>query len=66
MIEVSQNGIKDTDTDKFHDYESLSEESFNHIIENLESQLSLAESDLDWVIRQKRKYHKPITKRKEE
>ena len=55
MIEIHQNGIKETDSDTFKEFEDITSEEFKDFIEYLEGYLSIAESDLEFVEKKMKK-----------
>ena len=54
MLEINNNGVRDTDDGTFYDYKFMSIGDYNVIINRLEELKSLAENDLNFV-RQKMK-----------
>lgn len=61
MLKVHQRGIKETDSDSFKEFEDMSKDDFEEIIDTLRQHFSLAESDLEWVENQYKKIFPPTT-----
>ena len=49
MLEIANNGVRDTDDGEFYDYKFMSKKDYNKIINRLQEELSMAENDLDFV-----------------
>jgi len=59
MLEINNNGVRDTKDGEFYDYKFMSKEDYNKIISRMEELKSLVENDLDFVKQKMKKKFPP-------